>query len=158
MHQLPAVALRACSQVLRWGLSSALPCACLAEVTAGWGAGSGQLAPSACRLQHGRGSVRQRVSCRRSERELLGPRRSITVQPLLLGHCSWLWQVRAPMLPTHMFLIDVSYHAVSSGATAAACSAVAASLDCMQGAGLPTCCLRDQSGTGTGCSPAVLGG
>ena len=37
------------------------------------------------------------------------------------------------MLPTHVFLIDVSYHAVTSGATAAACSAVAASLDCIQG-------------------------
>ena len=45
----------------------------------------------------------------------------------------WLWQVRAPMLPTHVFLIDVSYHAVTSGATTAACSAVAASLDCIQG-------------------------
>ena len=42
-------------------------------------------------------------------------------------------QVRAPMLPTHVFLIDVSYHAMSCGATAAACSAVADCLDAIQG-------------------------
>ena len=48
------------------------------------------------------------------------------------------------MLPTHVFLIDVSYHAVSSGATAAACSAVAAGLDCIQGACLAIWRLQDQ--------------
>jgi Sec23/Sec24 trunk domain len=43
-------------------------------------------------------------------------------------------QVREPMPPTHFFLIDVSYDAVSTGATAAACAAVARVLDDLQGA------------------------
>ena len=38
------------------------------------------------------------------------------------------------MAPTHFFLIDVSYIAVSSGATAAACASVARVLDDLQGA------------------------
>ena len=53
------------------------------------------------------------------------------------------------MLPTHVFLIDVSYHAVTSGATAAACSAVAASLDCIQGAAHhPSLCLSQWAAQG----------
>lgn len=38
------------------------------------------------------------------------------------------------MLPTHLFLIDVSYQAVMSGACAATCASVAAILDDLQGA------------------------
>ena len=37
------------------------------------------------------------------------------------------------MLPTHIFLIDVSHTAVTSGATAAACAAVASILEDLQG-------------------------
>ena len=37
------------------------------------------------------------------------------------------------MPPTHMFLIEVSHTAVSSGAVAAACSAIADCLDALQG-------------------------
>ena len=37
------------------------------------------------------------------------------------------------MLPTHVFLIDVSHVAVTSGATAAACSAVSGNLEDLQG-------------------------
>ena len=43
-------------------------------------------------------------------------------------------QVRPPMAPTHFFLIDVSYIAVSSGATAASCASVARVLDDLPGA------------------------
>jgi len=38
------------------------------------------------------------------------------------------------MAPTHFFLIDVSYIAVSSGATAASCASVARVLDDLPGA------------------------
>ena len=48
----------------------------------------------------------------------------------------WL-QVRPPMTPTHFFLIDVSFIAVTSGATAAACASVARVLDELPGM-LPT--------------------
>ena len=41
--------------------------------------------------------------------------------------------MRPPMPPVHLFLIDTSASAVSSGATAAACQAVAESLDALQG-------------------------
>eukprot|EP00955_Chlamydomonas_euryale_P054477 355827-Chlamydomonas_euryale.AAC.20 len=43
------------------------------------------------------------------------------------------WQVRAPMPPVYMFVIDVSYAAVSSGALAAVASAIRASLDGLPG-------------------------
>lgn len=43
-------------------------------------------------------------------------------------------QVQPPMLPTHYFLIDVSLAAVTSGATAAACSAVSQTLQDVPGA------------------------
>lgn len=42
-------------------------------------------------------------------------------------------QVRPPMLPSYLFLIDVSYTAVQSGATAAACASISAILDDLQG-------------------------
>lgn len=42
-------------------------------------------------------------------------------------------QVRPPMAPSHFFLIDVSYNAITTGATAAACSAVLRVLDEIQG-------------------------
>ena len=45
-------------------------------------------------------------------------------------------QVRPPMPPAHLFLVDVSHQAVSTGLTAAACAAIAAVLDDLQGA----CC------------------
>ena len=35
------------------------------------------------------------------------------------------YQVRPPMAPTHFFLIEVSQPALASGATAAACAAIA---------------------------------
>ena len=47
--------------------------------------------------------------------------------------CSWP-QARPPMLPTHIFLIDVSYTAMSTGVTASACASIASVLDCLQGA------------------------
>ncbi|KAK9908279.1 hypothetical protein WJX75_005414 [Coccomyxa subellipsoidea] len=43
------------------------------------------------------------------------------------------FMVRAPMLPTHLFLIDVSYQAVKSGACASTCASIAAILDDLQG-------------------------
>lgn len=49
------------------------------------------------------------------------------------------------MAPTHFFLIDVSYTAVSSGATASACASVARVLDELPGAPLlsaPNPCRR----------------
>lgn len=42
-------------------------------------------------------------------------------------------QVQPPMLPTHLFLVDVSYAAISSGATAAACNAIQHTLDDLPG-------------------------
>ncbi len=42
-------------------------------------------------------------------------------------------QVRPPMPFVHFFLIDVSYNAVTSGALQATCSAVARTLDDLQG-------------------------
>jgi hypothetical protein len=42
-------------------------------------------------------------------------------------------QARPPMLPTHVFLVDVSYTAMSTGATASACASIASILDCLQG-------------------------
>lgn len=44
-----------------------------------------------------------------------------------------LVQVRPPMPPAHLFLVDVSHQAVSTGLTAAACAAIAAVLDDLQG-------------------------
>lgn len=38
------------------------------------------------------------------------------------------------MLPTHLFLVDVSYAAISSGATAAVCSGIQQTLDNLPGA------------------------
>lgn len=38
------------------------------------------------------------------------------------------------MLPTHMFLVDVSFAAISTGATAAVCSAIRQNLDSLPGA------------------------
>lgn len=43
------------------------------------------------------------------------------------------YQVRAPMAPTHFFLIDVSQPAMASGATAAVCSSLARVLDDLPG-------------------------
>ncbi|PSC68317.1 transport Sec24-like protein [Micractinium conductrix] len=43
------------------------------------------------------------------------------------------YQVRPPMRPTHFFLVDVSQPAVSTGATAAACSSIARILDDLPG-------------------------
>jgi protein transport protein SEC24 len=43
------------------------------------------------------------------------------------------------MLPTHLFLVDVSYAAVSSGATAAVCSAIQQTLDSLPGAAHLAC-------------------
>jgi Sec23/Sec24 trunk domain len=43
-------------------------------------------------------------------------------------------QVQPPMLPTHLFLVDVSYAAIASGATAAVCSAIQQTLDSLPGA------------------------
>ena len=48
-------------------------------------------------------------------------------------HQLWLLQVRPPMPPTYLFLIDVSYPAVSSGLTSAACAAILRVLDDIQG-------------------------
>lgn len=48
--------------------------------------------------------------------------------------CGTGLQVRPPMTPTHFFLIDVSFIAVTSGATAAACASVARVLDELPGA------------------------
>lgn len=42
-------------------------------------------------------------------------------------------QVRPPMAPTHLFLLDASYAAVSSGLLVAACSAITSILDDIQG-------------------------
>ena len=53
-------------------------------------------------------------------------------------------QVRPPMPPAHLFLVDVSHQAVSTGLTAAACAAIAAVLDDLQGA----CCAHLQQGWG----------
>ena len=52
----------------------------------------------------------------------------------MIGGCGA--QARPPMLPTHVFLVDVSYTAVASGATAAACSSIASVLDSLQGEAL----------------------
>lgn len=50
-------------------------------------------------------------------------------------------QVRPPMPPAHLFLVDVSYQAVTTGLTAAACAAITAVLDDLQGL-LPACWRR----------------
>lgn len=50
---------------------------------------------------------------------------------VLLNSCCV--QVRPPMVPTHVFLIDVSHTAVHSGAAAAACAAITSILDDLQG-------------------------
>ena len=42
-------------------------------------------------------------------------------------------QARPAMLPTHLFLVDVSLTAVANGATTAACSAIERVLDDLQG-------------------------
>jgi len=44
-----------------------------------------------------------------------------------------LVQVRAPMPPTYVFVIDVSFAAASSGMLRAACSSIKASLDSLPG-------------------------
>ena len=62
------------------------------------------------------------------------------------------YQVRPPMPPTHLFLIDVSQPAVTSGATAAVCSSVARILDELPGGDRTRvrCAGREQPGGGRG--------
>ena len=51
-------------------------------------------------------------------------------------------QARSPMHDTHVFLVDVSHAAITSGATQAACSAIGAALSALPG-DLPS--LADES-------------
>jgi protein transport protein SEC24 len=48
-------------------------------------------------------------------------------------------QVQPPMRPTHLFLVDVAYAAIASGAAAAVCSAIHQTLDSLPGAAAVVC-------------------